>query len=99
MRAWRGFGVFVLVVVAAIGAVAAGSASGRPRALTPVDRHALLERFMPVVYFHADEAWAPVEVERFLRLASVERQTARGVWTRMTTPLPTRSVGCTFAPC
>jgi hypothetical protein len=92
-------GILLVVVAAAVGAVAAGSANARPQELTPADRHDLLRRFMPILYFHADEAWAPVEVERFLELARQERQTARGVWTRTTTPLPTSSVGCTFTPC
>lgn len=91
--------MLLALVVAAAGAVAAGSASGRPQAITPADRHELLERYLPILYFHAAEAWAPVEVERFLRLARNERQTARGVWTRTTTPLPTSTVGCTFTPC
>lgn len=99
MRARRFFGVIALVVVAAMGAVAVDSASGRTQTLTPADRHQLLQRFLPVLYFHPDEAWAPVEVERFLRLARTERQTARGVWTRTLTPLPTSTVGCTFTPC
>src|SRR5512132_3264084 len=98
MRTWRVFGVIVLVVLAAVGA-AAGSASRRPQALTPAVRHELLQRFMPILYFHTDEVWAPVAVERFSQLARGERQTARGVWTRTTAPLPTSSVGCTFAPC
>ncbi len=63
------------------------------------DRHDLLQRFMPILYFRADEAWAPAAVEGFLQLARHERQTARGVWTRTITPLPTSSVGCTFTPC
>jgi hypothetical protein len=100
MRTRQPFGAIVLLVVAAaVCVVAAGSAGGRPQALTPADRHELLQRFMPILYFHADEAWAPVEVERFLRRARAERQTARGVWTPTTTPLPTSTVGCTFTPC
>lgn len=100
MRTRRPSGVFLLVVVAAaVCAVAAGSASGRSQELTPADRHELLERFMPILYFHAEEAWAPVEVERFLKVARQERQSARGVWTRTTTPLSTSTVGCTFTPC
>jgi hypothetical protein len=91
--------IILVVVVVAVGAFAAGLANGRSEGLTPADRHNLLQRFMPILYFHADEAWAPVAVERFLRLARHERQTARGVWTRMTTPLPTSTVGCTFTPC
>jgi hypothetical protein len=100
MLARRRFGLTFLVVVAlTVGAVAAGSASGRRQELTPADRHELLQRFMPILYFHADETWAPVEVERFLQVARNERQTARGVWTRTTVPLPTSSVGCAFTPC
>jgi hypothetical protein len=100
MRTRRLFRVILLVVVAvAVGAVAAGSASGRPQELMPADRHELLQRFMPILYFHTDEAWGPIAVERFLQLARRERQTARGVWTRITTPLPTSTVGCAFTPC
>ena len=82
-----------------MGAVAAGSANARSQALSPADRHELLQRYMPILYFHPAETWAPFEVERFLRLARVERQTARGVWARTTTPLPTSNVGCAFTPC
>jgi hypothetical protein len=100
MRTQRVFGVLLLVVVAiAIGAVAAGSASGLLQELSPADRHELLQRFMPVLYFHPDEAWAPVAVERVLRVARQERQTARGVWTRTAAPLATSTVGCTLTPC
>jgi hypothetical protein len=95
----RSRATLVAIVAAVLGVVATGSASGRSQALTPADRHELLQRFMPILYFHPDEVWAPVAVERFLGLARVERQTARGVWTPTTTPLPTSSVGCTFAPC
>ena len=60
MRPRQAFGVMLLVgVVAVVGAVAAGSASGRPQELTPADRHDLLQRFKPILYFHAEEAWAP----------------------------------------
>src|SRR6266545_4117562 len=99
MRIRRPFGVILLVVLAAAVGAVAGSASGRLQELTPADRHDLLQRFMPLLYFHADEAWAPAAVEGFLQLARHERQTARGVWTRTTTPLPTSTVGCTFTPC
>jgi hypothetical protein len=100
MRTRRPFGVMLLVVVAAaVGAVATGSATARPQELTPAERHDLLQRFMPILYFHPDETWAPVEVERFLQLARRERQTARGVWTRTAAPLPTSTVGCTLTPC
>jgi hypothetical protein len=100
MRTTRLSGVFLMMVAAAVvGAVAAGSAKGRSQELTPAARHELLQRFLPVLYFHPDEAWAPVHVERFLRLARLERRTARGLWTGTTPPLPTSSVGCTFTPC
>jgi hypothetical protein len=99
MRAPRAFGVIVLFVLAAVGAAATGSAVGQPEGLTPADRHDLLQRFMPILYLHSEEAWAPVGVERFLEVARRERQTAHGVWTRTTTPLPTTSIGCSFTPC
>jgi hypothetical protein len=100
MRAKPPFGVSLMIVIAiAVGAAAAGSARGKSQALTPADRHQLLLRFMPILYFHPAEAWAPFEVERFLGLARLERQSARGVWTGTTAPLPTSSAGCTFTPC
>jgi hypothetical protein len=88
----------VVAVSGVVAAVAAGAASGRSSALTPTERHDLLQRFMPALYFHADEAWAPVAVERFLRVARVERQTRPGTWTRATA-LPTNTIGCTSTPC
>ncbi len=97
-RACRFTTILTALTVAIVGAVAPGSASGRSSALPPAERHELLQRFMPILYFHPDEAWAPVAVERFLRVAKVERQATRGTWTR-TTALPTSSVGCTFTPC
>jgi hypothetical protein len=99
MRGRKWFGVVALVCAGAAFAIAAGSAGGRPQALTPAQRHELLQRFAPVLYFHPEELWAPVEVDRFLQLARVERQTERGVWARTTTGLPTSSVGCTLTPC
>jgi hypothetical protein len=91
--------VSVVVAAAVVAVAAAGSASGRTGALNPTERHDLLQRFMPILYFHPDETWAPVAVERFLRVARVERQAPRGTWTRTTTALPTNTVGCTATPC
>ncbi len=54
---------------------------------------------MPVLYFHSEEEWSPLPVERFLSVARVERQTAPGSWTRTTSGIPTSSVGCTLKPC
>jgi hypothetical protein len=85
--------------MAGLAAVAAGFATAGPQELTPADRQELLKRFTPILYFHPDEAWAPVKVERFLQVARVERQTARGSWTRTAAPLPTSNVGCTLTPC
>jgi len=96
MRARRWCGA--LLSAAGLGVVAAGFAAAGARELTPADRHELLEHFAPILYFHPDEAWAPVSVERFLRVARVERQATRGSWSR-TTPLPTSNVGCTLTPC
>jgi hypothetical protein len=99
MRAWARVALaFVAVAAAALGAGVAGSASHRPKEVTPADRHVLLERFTPILSFHPDEAWAPVAVERFLRVARLERQTAPGVWAR-TGQLPSSNVGCALTPC
>jgi hypothetical protein len=91
--------ILIAATAAIAGAITAGSATARTSALTPAERHELLQRFMPILYFHPDEVWAPVSVERFLRVARVERQTTRGAWTRTTNPLPTNAVGCTLTPC
>jgi hypothetical protein len=88
----------VVAVLAFVAVVPAGAASGRTSGISPAERHDLLQRFVPALYFHADEAWAPVAVERFLRVARVERQTAPGTWTR-TTALPTSTIGCASTPC
>jgi hypothetical protein len=99
MRARRRYcGTLLVVIMAGLAAVTA-VATAAPRELTPTDRQQLLERFTPILYFHPDEAWAPVKVERFLQVARVERQTARGAWTRTTSTLPTSNVGCTLTPC
>lgn len=89
----------VTLLMAVLGVLAAGSASGGTRTLTPTERHDLLQKFMPILYFHASEVWSPVAVERFLRLVKVERQVTHGTWARTTTPLPTGTTGCTFTPC
>src|SRR5215212_10615503 len=70
--------LLILVAAGVVGVIAAGSASARPSALSPAERHDLLQKFMPILYFHADEVWSPVAVEGFLRVAGVERQTKRG---------------------
>ena len=48
----------VLVVMAALVAAAAGAGSVRPASLTPAERHDLLSRFTPILYFHGDETWS-----------------------------------------
>jgi hypothetical protein len=100
MKVWRCSSTLLLgVLTAALAAVASGFSTPRSLDLTPADRHDLLQRFTPILYFHPDEAWAPVDVERFLQVARVERQTARGAWARTTSPLPTSNLGCTLTPC
>jgi hypothetical protein len=99
MRSASAGRVTAVLVAVVLAVIAAGSAVAGARAPTPVERHELLQRFMPILYFHADEAWAPVAVERFLRVAKVERQTTRGTWTRTTSGLPTSTAGCTLTPC
>ncbi|HEU5278316.1 MAG TPA: hypothetical protein VFU26_05375 [Gaiellaceae bacterium] len=81
--------------------VLSASAAPAPAAapLTVAERSALLAQYMPILYFHSSEVWAPGRVERFLQLARVENQSARGTWTRPTASLPTNTVGCSFSPC
>jgi hypothetical protein len=98
-RLGRTVAILIAAAAAIAGTIAAGSANARTGALAPAERHELLQRFVPVLYFHPDEVWAPVAVERFLGVARVERQTTRGAWTRTTSPLPTTAVGCTSTPC
>ena len=80
-------------------AAAAEPASPRDNSVTPAQRSTLLAQYMPVLYFHSEEEWSPLPVERFLSVARVERQTAPGSWTRTTSGIPTSSVGCTLKPC
>jgi hypothetical protein len=89
----------VLGVVALFSATAADAGSQRADTLTPEQRSSLLKQFAPVLYFHSDETWAPVTVERFLALARVERQTRPGSWTRTSSGIPTSTAGCTLTPC
>ena len=96
LRCRRAAAVLVAVAVVVVVPAYAGSRGSAP---TPTEKHELLQRFMPILYFHADEAWAPGSVERFLRVAKVERQTLRGTWTRTATGIPTSTVGCRLAPC
>src|SRR6266566_5048963 len=65
----------------------------------PPQRSALLAEYMPVLYFHSEEEWSPLPVERFLSLARVERQIVSGSWTRTSSGIPTSSAGCTLTPC
>jgi hypothetical protein len=91
---------FLLLVAAGTGfVIAGGSARAGPSALSPAERSDLLQMFMPILYFHQDEVWSPIAVERFLRVARVERQAPRGTWRRATTAVPTSTVGCTTRPC
>jgi hypothetical protein len=77
--------------------VLAGAAPSRAAAL--IDQHALLVKFVPVLYFHPDEDWAPEQAETFLGHARIEKQTTRGHWTTVSPPPPTNTNGCAFNPC
>jgi hypothetical protein len=89
----------VALGVTALLSTAASAGVDRAGTLTPEQRSNLLEQFTPVLYFHSDETWAPVGVERFLGLARVERQTRPGIWTRTSSGVPTSTIGCTATPC
>jgi hypothetical protein len=96
----RGRVVVALAVTALASAVAAASASPRrDDSLTPMQRSTLLAQYLPVLYFHSEEEWSPLRVERFLTLARIERQTVPGTWTLTTSGFPTSTVGCTLKPC
>jgi hypothetical protein len=96
---WRRFVGVALGVAALLSAAVAGGEVDRAETLTPAQRSKLLGQFTPVLYFHADETWSPVGVERFLRLARIERQTRPGTWTRTSSGVPTSTAGCTLTPC
>ena len=84
----------MVVGLTAIALAAGADATSQPSSVTPAQRSALLAQFTAVLYFHAEEEWTPLTVERFLSLARVERQTVPGSWTRTTSGIPTSSVGC-----
>jgi hypothetical protein len=88
-----------LAAAALLFAAAAGADVDRVQALTPEQRSSLLHEFTPVLYFHPDETWSPVQVDGFLGLARIERQTRPGTWTRISSGIPTSSAGCTLMPC
>ena len=68
----------------------------RPAAGAPVD---LLQTYAPVLYFHANENWAPESTDAFLADARVEKQGATGTWKPVPASLPTSTAGCTLTPC
>ncbi len=68
-------------------------------AAPPVDSAALLQTFEPVLYFHAEEEWAPEHADAFVGRARVEKQVSRGTWTTVPPPFPTSTKGCTLTPC
>jgi len=76
----------------------ASHAAAAPRA-DSVDSAALLQKFEPVLYFHAEEEWAPERAETFVARARVEKQAARGKWFAQPGTLPTSTKGCTLKPC
>lgn len=98
-RRKRGCTAVALSFAALACAAAAGAAGPSRGSITPAERSALLTRYMPVLYFHPEEEWSPLPVERFLNVARIERQTAPGLWTQTTSGLPTSTVGCTLKPC
>jgi hypothetical protein len=100
MLRFRVWGRSILLGLAAVAfAATAGAASLGGNSVTPAQRSTLLAQYMPILYFHSEEEWSPLPVERFLSLARVERQTVPGSWTRMSSAIPTSSAGCTLTPC
>jgi hypothetical protein len=98
-RTRRWASVLALACCALVCAASAGAGTASAEGLTPAERSSLLAQYMPILYFHSGEDWSPTTVERFLRLARIERQTASETWMRTTSALPTTSVGCVLSPC
>jgi hypothetical protein len=65
--------LLALVLAAFVAFALAGPASAH-------SRNALLERFQPVLYFHADEAFRPIRVERFVDDSNLEAATSPTTW-------------------
>jgi hypothetical protein len=68
------------------------------RAAAP-DPATLLQTYEPVLLFHPGEDWAPKQVESYLNVAKIERETSKGVWTTVPPPIPTSTAGCARTPC
>jgi hypothetical protein len=98
-RVIRRQGIHVVLGALAL-ALATGAVLPAPYAdVTPDERSALLARYLPILYFHPNEDWSPASVERFLRIARVERQAPQGVWTTTVAGIPTSSTGCVLKAC
>lgn len=93
---WRA--ILVSIAVTALASGGAAGASSPTEDLGAKQRSALLAEYTPILYFHPDEDWSPVPVERFLGRAKTERQAPAGVW-NATPGIPTSSTGCTLKPC
>ena len=90
----------LLLAACAAVALAAAGVGGSTARSGDVDPSAFLLQYEPVLYFHADEDWAPERVESFLSRARIERQIASGSWAAMPGHVPpTTTSGCAFTPC
>src|SRR6187397_1414869 len=86
-----------LLALLACGLLLGASASST--AAPPPDSAALLQKFEPVLLFHAEEDWSPEHADSFVGRARIEKQTARGKWTTVPPPPPTNTRGCSFTSC
>ena len=59
----------------------------------------MLALYEPVLLFHPAEDWAPQNVDSYLSVARVERQTTAATWSPVPAPTPTSNLGCLFNPC
>jgi hypothetical protein len=77
---------FALLIVA-LSISPANSARLRPSDLSAQQRHELLMKYQPIVYYAADE-WSPIRADTFTRLARVEELSSNGKWSRYTGRTP-----------